>query len=313
MANHPKIAKDLESAEPHDLVHVDGKGRVRSPLRLRVLTSTYWSVLGLLVVAEGWLGYQLMGTPGLSLAVVLGAFVAWVGSRHLLLRRATREALASNLDEAEARLMRIAHGRLVPRRMRASARSWLSYCASLRGDAEGALAHSREAVRLWGKRKHILSTISRYGEVYALTRCGQLDEARVALEALGPMPQGEYLRITHLNVGLYLAFVEGKHSFSDDELHEHSKNALGITAAGPLLALLAWAFEKNGDAEMAELLFEEAKDRHPGDLLSKRMPDLQRWMDERSLREDRRRVDVNEREDEELEAAAVARERRARG
>ena len=313
MADHPKIAKDLESAEPHDLVHVDGKGRVRSPLRLRVLTSTYWSVLGLLVAAEGWLGYQLMGTPGLSLAVVLGAFVGWVGSRHLLLRRATREALASNLDEAEGRLLRIAHGRLVPRRMRASARGWLAYCASLRGDPETALGHSREAVRLWGKRRHILSTIARYGEVYALTRCGELEAARAALEALGPMPEGEYLRITHLNVALYLAFVEGEHRLSDDELHEHAKRALGITAAGPLLALLAWAFEKNGDAEMAELLFDEAIDRHPGDLLSKRMPDLQRWMDEHALKADRVRVEVSEREDEELEAAAVARERRARG
>ncbi|RZO55708.1 MAG: hypothetical protein EVA89_25525 [Sandaracinaceae bacterium] len=292
-----QLADSLEAARPEDLVHIDREGRVRSPARYRAITGVYWVTLLGLTGIEGYLGYLLFGAPGLSLGIVIGGALAWVGSRHVLLRRSSTAALSGEVDVAEAMAERVAKGWLVPRSLRAIAYGRLAFCASLRGDPDAMLRHTRESLRLWGKSGNVVARITRYGEVFALTRMGTLDTATDKLEMLGPEPTGDYLRLTHWTTELFLAFRKGAHELDEDVLHERAKHALGITSASPLLALLAWAFEQNGDADMAELLMDEARDRHPGDLLSKRMPELQRWMDGAEAEPVRARVEIEEAED----------------
>lgn len=300
-----ELADSLERARPEDRVHIDREGRVRSPTRYRMIVGAYWGTLGLLTVTEAYLGYLLVGVPGLSLGVVIGAGLAWLGSRHLLLRRSSEAALSGELDVAEAAARKIADGRFVPRNLRALAHGRLAFCASLREDADKTLYHTRESLRLWGKSQNVLARLARYGEAYALTRLGTLDTARDVLEGLGPEPSGEFLQLAHWTTEHFLAFKEGRHDWDDDVLHARAKRALAITSAAPLLALLAWAFAERGDRDMAELLLEEARDRHPGDLLSKRMPELQRWMEG-----DRPRVRVEVEEVEaELEPSPAAKKK----
>jgi len=87
-----------------------------------------------------------------------------------------------------------------------------------------------------------------------------------------------------LTTELFLAFHEGRHELDDEALHERAKFALGITTASPMLALLSWAFAENGDEEMAELLRDEAQDRHPGKLMSVPMPKLDAWLNKEHAR-----------------------------
>jgi len=276
----PRIADNLEQAGPRDLVHVDGTGRVRSRARTRVISIAYWGALAALVALEGYLGYLLLGTPGLSIGAVLGSYVGWVGSRVVLLRSGLGLLTRSKLDEADRLFDRVTRSPLTPRRLKARAWGGLAYAASLRGDPERALAHLRVRLRLQGRSERALALVARHSEVKLLARLGRTAEARQALAALPEEePAGGYALLSHHTTHAYLAFCEGRHQLDDEQLHRMASFALGITSAAPLLALLAWAFEQNGDDEMRQLLLAEAKDRHPGDLLSKTMPGLQRWMD----------------------------------
>lgn len=144
------------------------------------------------------------------------------------------------------------------------------------------LAHVESVLRRHGRARSVQARLARYSEVYLLVNVGRLDDARAKLEALGPIPEGEYYRITHWGAELYLALAEGAHAIDEDELHHRAKAALAITSAGPLLGLLAWAFDQQGDAEMSALLLDEARDRHPGRKLSGPMPLLEAWMETRA-------------------------------
>src|SRR5690606_37320985 len=128
----------------------------------------------------------------------------------------------------------------------------------------------------------VQARVARYSEVYLLVNVGRLDEARAKLEELGPVPEGEYYRISHWGAELYLALAEGTHTIDEDELHRRAKDALAITSAAGLLGLLAWAFDQQGDGEMAALLLDEARDRHPGQKLSGPMPLLEAWMQDQA-------------------------------
>ena len=276
-----RVANTLEEAGPRDLVHIDARGRVRSRAKARVLATLYWGTLTALVGVEAFLGHSLFGLPGLSIAAALGGYMGWVGTRLIYLRRGLELLTESKLDDADAFFQRVANARLVPRRLRARAWGGLAATASVRGDPETALAHLRESLRLQGKSRRAIGLAAKHSEIKLLARLGRIPEAR-ELMALLPQgePKGEYTLLSHYSTHLYVAFRDGKHDFDDGALHDMAAFALPITSAAPLLALLAWAFEKNGDADMRELLLDEALDRHPGDLLSMTMPNLQRWMDE---------------------------------
>lgn len=306
MTTASRVADNLAEAGPRDLVYVDREGRVRTRARTRAIALAYWGTLTALVAAEGYLGYEVFGWPGLSIATVLGGYVGWIFTRVGLLRRALRLMMDGDLEGAEGLFERVAGARLAPKHLRARAWGGLASAARLRGDDELALTRVREAIRLSSKRrrKRAVAQTARHLEAQLLARLGQLREARAVWRELpAEVPDGEYTRLSYHTTELYLAFCEGQHDLSDDALHERASFALSITAAAPLLALLAWAFELSDDADMSELLRDEAKDRHPGELLSVPMPDLDAWLDGRP----RVRVEI----DQEHEAEAELERRRA--
>ncbi len=293
----PRVANTLAEAGPRDLVHIDSDGRVRSRAKTRVLSFAYWGLLSALVAVEGYLGFELFGVPGLSIALVLGGYVGWIFTRVAQQRRGLELMVQAKLDEAEDTFERVAHARLVPKHLRARAWAGLASVARLRGDDELALKRIRACIRLRRRRRRALSLTTRHVEASILARLDRIDEARAVLAELpADVPEGEYVRLSHYTNHLYVAFRSGRHDLDDDELHEQAAFALGITSAAPLLALLGWAFEQIGDTDMAQLLGDEARDRHPGDLLSTPMPRLQRWLDGEDVSA-RARVDVTEEEE----------------
>ncbi len=310
MSAAPRVADTLAEAGPRDLVHVDRKGRVRSRARTRAISVAYWGLLATLVGIEGWLGYQLLGVPGLSIAAVLGGYVGWIFTRVGHLRGGIRAMVRPDLDAAEARFERVAKARLTPRHLRARAWAGLASVSRLRGDDESALARIRESLSLHRRSKRAMALTARHMEAQLLARLDRLPEARAVLAELGDaVPEGEYTRLSHYTTELYVAFREGRHGLSDDELHERATFALPITAAAPLLALLGWAFRENGDEEMAELVLDEARDRHPGELMRVPMPELSRWLDESSTTSVR--VGVSESRDDVSVVEISRKERRA--
>ncbi|MBX3276303.1 MAG: hypothetical protein KF729_38980 [Sandaracinaceae bacterium] len=280
MSGTVRVADTLADAGPRDLVHVDGKGRVRSRARAQALTVGYWGLVSTLVGIEAYLGYALLGWPGLSIAAALGGWVGWVFTRVGHLKGGVRSLVSSDLEGAEAHFERVAHARLVPRHLKARALAGLAGVARVRGDDALALERIRRAIALSRRPKAALAQTARHHEAQLLARLDRHEEARAVLEEIGEPAPGEYVRLSHHTTELYLAFRAGRHALSDDALHERASFALPITAAAPLLALLGWAFSERGDDEMAELLVGEARDRHPGELLSGPMPDLDRWMRE---------------------------------
>jgi hypothetical protein len=277
-ANDPRVVDTLAEARAQDLVHVDRTGRVRSRGAARRWNLAYWGTLGSLLILEAYLGMVLFGLPGLSIAAALGLFVGWAVNQSVQLGQGLRDALAGRLDEAERRFKRLTERRFLNRGIRARATTGLAFVATLRDRTEEALLLTRQALDLIRHRDSVLGVRARQAEAQLLARLGRLGEAEAVFDDLGGEPSGEVLKLGHLTTQLYLAFKRGAHGFDDDALHEMASFALPITAAAPLLALLSWAFEEKGDTDMRDLLRDEAMDRHPGALLSARMPEVEAWL-----------------------------------
>lgn len=316
-SERPKLAPNLQVASNRDIVHIDRAGRVRSPLRYRAIHAAYYGLLGALVLAEIALVVRLFGDSGPT-GAVMGAFVAlglsWVAyaiSRQFALRRAQRAVAGDRLEEAERIYRGVLEARLLPPKYKTFAEQGVAACDAIAGRHEEALAHVQTVLRRHGRAQSVQARVARYSEVYLLVNVGRLDEAREKLEALGPIPEGEYYRITHWGAELYLALAEGRHGLDEDELHHRAKAALAITSAGPLLGLLAWAFDQQGDGEMAALLLEEARDRHPGQKLSGPMPLLEAWMEQQASPPRDAGADEEAEEEEDLEERQSAPARRA--
>jgi hypothetical protein len=274
-----KIARSLQTARNREVLYVDRQGRVRSPARLRAAQAVaYGGMIGL-VGAGTAIYYSVLGPVGLVVGAALGAWSANAVVRSFALRTGQRLMLAERFDEAAALFHGVLHGRLVPRRVRATAQHQLARCCVATGRHEEALAHYRGAIVRWGANRGLMPALARRGEILTLVNLGRLPEARAGLTALGPVPEGEYLRILHWTIELYLALAEGQHGFAEDELYRRSREALAITSAAALLGLLAWAYQRSGDAEMSRHLLGECLDRREGTRIATTLPVLQRWLD----------------------------------
>ena len=313
MAKQAEYANDLESATAKQILAVDTRGNVISRRARRLRSFAYHGILAGLIGVEGLAGYALYGVAGLSIAAVLGALVSWRLRLNAKRGEGVRAIAAFDLDAAERIFSAIQKRRLLPRRWRAHTYDWLAQCAMLRGDAALALERTREALRRRGSRPGLYNTLARMREVNCLVRLGRLEEARTCFDALGPEPAGEVPALARYTCELFLAFAEGRHTLSDETLHERAQFALGVTLSTPLLTGLAWAFERLGDEDMAELLASEARDRAtPG--FAKALPELAEWLDARGETGPRVRVETEDelRDELALEAELVTEETRRR-
>ena len=86
--------------------------------------------------------------------------------------------------------------------------------------------------------------------------------------------------LLHWTAELAVCQAEGKHTWSDDEVHAAGRFALSITGASALLGLCAWAWWRLGDTDQAWLLLNEAFERREGHHLPAAMPGLYAWMKE---------------------------------
>jgi tetratricopeptide (TPR) repeat protein len=175
-----------------------------------------------------------------------------------------------------------------PGRVRALAELRVAIADALDGKGEQALervraARARLPVRL------IQHQFSYYTEVNLLTALGRTKEARAVLEARGPVPTGEVLRLTYWIAELHLAVADDRLGIDDAELHERMRKGLSMTAGRDLLLLCAWAYAKLGEHDEAQFSWKQAMEREGNQRLEIAMPSLARWME--AYRKERPEID----------------------
>lgn len=278
------LANNLADAEPGQLVHVDNRGRARSPARYRAINAASYGAIGVLVVGAGAMWASTFGLlPGLAVGGAFAAWTGWILRPTYLIKRGARLLLDERYDEAIAIFER-ARGRIgVPRPTRALAEQNLGIAYARQGDFERALAHQQAARRLYrrGSRK-LYPLMAAYGAITTLVNLERVTDARAELAALSvPASASDYLRVIHWSTELYVCMAEGRHALTEDELHERALAAIRITSAAALLGLVAWAHYEAGDRDQAFHLLREAYDREWTPGMRRAMPRLAAWMDER--------------------------------
>lgn len=277
-----QLARSLEEAGPRSFVFIDNQGRVRSPARYRVMHAVSYALLASILLGGSVLYTYLLGPQGLLFGLVFGGLI---GRNLWLTRQINQAALLSShdrLDEAEGTLLRLLRRRWVGRRLRALIHHNLGAVATRRGDHAEALRQLRLAVAhyqiSWRRSPHLRSC--QYGEVIALCNLGRLDEAKVRLQSLPELEQGDYLLLKQWTTELYVRFARDELPPEPAELWTRAERALRITASSALLALCAWAYTRGPgrDIDLAWHLLREALDRLDGEPLQQIMPALWRWM-----------------------------------
>src|SRR3954468_6240901 len=144
-----KIARNLQVATSHDLLHVDGEGRVRSPARLRLLQVTSSAMLVATVAGSTALYYAALGGAGLVVGAVVGGWLVYSSRLGFVLRRGVRYVAADRYEEAAATFTDVIRAQAVPRRVRAMAEQNLALVLSLQGRQQESLALYRSAMSHW--------------------------------------------------------------------------------------------------------------------------------------------------------------------
>ena len=288
----PKVvlARSLDEASSGALVYVDRQGHVRSPTRYRVFQGMSYVGLGAIAALPVFYGL-LFGPVGAVAGLGFVAFSALRIRPSLAVQRAVRLSAHGMYEEAEALLERVITSRLAPQATRAAAYQGLAVCRGMRGDYDSALRYVRYArERFPAVQSSVRFRMGSYLEVHLLVNLGRADEARQRLQAVGPVPEGEYLRVAHWTAEMYvwLGGDEGARalagdarpalSLSDDEVHERARKALSMTAGSALLGLCAWVHTQRGDDDQAEHLLREAFDRMVDERIERMMPRLHAWM-----------------------------------
>lgn len=274
------LARDLAASTPRSFVHVDRKGQVRSPARYKAIQALSYGSIAALLGGAAVLYGVVLGPIGVVVALGAGVLVGFNIRRVHGLQKAARLLLHDRVEEAQPILEGLAKKRLA-RRIRALVEQNLAACHSRRGRFAEALEHERASIALHARSRRAdpLASSVQYAELLTLVNLDRAVEARALFAQRHPrVPDGDYLRVLHWAAELYICLAEGGHALAEDDLHERTRTALGITSAAALLGLLAWAHHHAGDLEQAWLCLREAEDRRPGVPIERTLPKLEAWI-----------------------------------
>ena len=278
----PMIARDLDKAGKGQLVYVGRDGEVKDPKGVRNRQVAAYVAFGGITVA------------GVALAAsafpLLIPFYLALGGRFIGTVRAVQKVneasvALSNGDSLEGRALAepVARAWWAPGRVRALAELRVAIADALEGKGEAALERVRKARSKLSPRL-IQHQFSYYTEINLLTALGRTKEARVVLDARGPIPAGEVLKLSywiaqmHLFVAEGLAPTTGPQALEDSELYDRMRKGLSMTAGRDLLLLCAWVYAQRGEHDEAAFAWKQARDREGSQRLEVAMPKLAEWM-----------------------------------
>jgi hypothetical protein len=255
-AEPPKLAL-AESIAGHrrgELIALDNRGHLLSRTRARrKLIGLYAATAALLVVSAIVSGPASLIAP----LAVGGAAGGYVHVRYRKLRRAMALMAAWRNDEARAMLLDIPARRGT---VGVEVERMLGLLAWRRGELDEALVHVDRALALLGERRNVRYWLCFVAKVELLVEL-DLERARPLLPALERLPAAEYFANERRYVALQVALhTDAPDSLpADDELFDWAKSALADNNGGFRIGLLAWAFDRRGDRDMADHLLREVR------------------------------------------------------
>ncbi|MDB4961543.1 MAG: hypothetical protein JWP01_1542 [Myxococcales bacterium] len=275
----PMIARDLDKAGKGQLVYVGRDGEVKDPAGVRNRQIAAYLAFGGITTA----GVVLAAT---SFPLLIPFYLA-LGGRFMgtvrAVKRVNEASVAlSNGNSLEGRALAepVAKAWWAPGRVRALAELRVAIADALEGKGEQALDRVRRA-RVKLSPRLIQHQFSYYTEINLLTALGRTKEARVVLEARGPIPVGEVLKLSYWIAQMHLFCAEGgipNGALEDTELHDRMRKGLSMTAGRDLLLLCAWAYAQRGEHDEATFSWRQAADREGNQRLDVSMPKLAEWM-----------------------------------
>ncbi len=275
----PMIARDLDRAGKGQLVYVGRDGEVKDPSGVRNRQLVAYLAFGGITAA----GVALAAT---SFPLLIPFYLA-LGGRFFgtvqAVKKVNEASVAlSNGNSLEGRALAepVARAWWAPGRVRALAELRVAIADALDGKGEQALDRVRRARAKLSPRL-IQHQFSYYTEINLLTALGRTKEARVVLEARGPIPMGEVLKLSYWIAQMHLFCAEGgipNGVLDDSELHDRMRKGLSMTAGRDLLLLCAWAYAHRGEHDEATFAWRQAKDREGSHRLEVAMPKLTEWM-----------------------------------
>lgn len=273
----PMIARDLDKAGKGQLVYVGRDGEVKDPKGVRNRQAAAYVAFGGITAA----GIALAITSGFPLLI---PFYVALGGRFMGTVRAVKKVneasvALSNGDALSGRALAepVAKAWWAPGRVRALAELRVAIADALDGKGEAALDRVRKARGRLSPRL-IQHQFSYYTEINLLTSLGRTKEARLVLEARGPIPTGEVLKLSYWIAQMHLGVAEGKLELDDGELYDRMRKGLSMTAGRDLLLLCAWAYAQKGEHDEAKFAWQQARDREGSHRLDVAMPKLAEWM-----------------------------------
>ena len=274
----PMIARDLDRAGKGQLVYVGRDGEVKNPTAVRNRQVAAYVTFGGITAA----GVALAAT---SFPVLVPFYVLLAGRFAGTVRAVKRvneaSVALSKGDSAGGRALAepVTRSWWVPGRVRALAELRVAIADALDGNGDKALDRVRHARAKLSPRL-VQHQFSYYTEINLLTALGRTKEARAILEARGPVPTGEVLKLSYWIAQMHLGIAEGTLEIDDSELHERMRKGLNMTAGRDLLLLCAWAYAQRGEHDEARFAWRQAADREGSQRLEVAMPKLAAWMAE---------------------------------
>jgi tetratricopeptide (TPR) repeat protein len=283
-----RFAKDFASARPGEIVAHDCKGRFLSQARINRAKRTGGLIgaaagVTVVVASAGAGGLATMFVAGIGL-LVLGQVVRVRLRKYAALRKINALLMAGDRDGARAVLDTISAR--APRPFEASRLAMEASLAYTFGDHRGAIERCERVIAMLPEpRFQVLREACHVSCAGAHAEMGDVARAREhrsKLDASRPRESLEKLWI--IAVDAHIAFAADSPGDLPDDvtLHEWARLALEFHHSGGALVGLAWAFDRRGDAEMAELLLDAATDRSDASYFAEAYPRLEAWRRQRS-------------------------------
>lgn len=279
-----RLARSLEEARVGEVMMLDQNGNVLSPGRIRWIWARSWLTAGAMGAALGVSSALLLGSAafgGATLGIYLGAFL-WQLRHRAALRKVLALCAAGRRDEARVALTDLESQRL-PAHYRPILDMLSGNLAFLQGKFEEALQRYERVIQRYRPMghgaTHPIYWICAFNRVQLLASAGDLERARAFRAELEDAPRGSYFEMDRMLTDLLLAFHAGDVGTLDADLYEWAKAALKTNRFGLNVVLLAWAFHRRGDDDMARMLLREAPARLTGHYLMDSAPRVHAWME----------------------------------
>jgi tetratricopeptide (TPR) repeat protein len=304
-----RLARSLDEARVGEVMMLDQHGDVLPPSRIRWIWARSWLATGAMGAALGVSSALLLGSAafgGAALGIYLGAFL-WQLRHRAALRRVLALCAAGRREEAQAALADLESQKL-PVHYRPILDMLSGNLAFLQGKFDDALARYERVIQRYrpvgGGPTHPIYWICAFNRVQLLASSGELERALSFRAELEDAPRGSYFEMDRMLTDLLLAFHAGAVDNLPADLYDWAKAALKTNRFGLNVVLLAWAFHRRGEDDMARMLLREAPARLAGHYLADSAPRVHAWM--QAKREEWKLGDSNDFDD--LDDAFAARE-----